>query len=236
MDLVRKCGYLMGVAVLCFASSALADTVNLDFTGPTYSGPIGPYTFYVNGSSTPTPLICDDDLTYINYNETWTANVTTVQDIINTFDPTGTTPGAWVTTATYANSKISGATVLEYEEEAWLAIQLFTVYDNHGDTTDLQYAIWDLFDGCRGESGSDPLGCPSPLIDSAASAVAAGGINYSEVKIYTWVGNTGTLGNPYGTDPPQQFAGVPEASTSVLLGAGLLGLLSLMFVGKGRTV
>jgi len=225
-SLFRKFWYVTAVAILCFASSAFADTANLTFTGGTYNGVVGPYNFTVGGQ--PTTLICDDDRAYIQGGESWTADVVTVQEIINT----GIIP------ATPANSNIGGATVLDYEEAAYLTLQLFTVYHNHGDTTNIQWAIWDLFDGGSGESGADPEGGDAAWLASALAAVNAGGIDYSNVRIYTWDGNTDTLVDPVGADPPQQFTGVAEASTSALLGVGVLSLIALIAVfrrGKLRT-
>jgi len=220
-NLIRKCGYLVAVAVLCFAGSAFANTEKLTFTGGTYSGIVGPYDFHVNSSTAITKLICDDYIDHIQANESWNVNVLNVAQL----DATAT--------GTYFGSAVG---LDDYKAAAWLAQQMFKPgYTDVTDRTNINYAIWAIFD--------DTLLTGLNSAQKVWYYQAEGGTykaitytghegdplsNFANVFIYTWDGNKSTIKNQYDSSRPQEFIGVPEARTSALLGAGLVGLVALM--------
>ena len=67
------------VLSLLLACPAFANTVSMTYLGGTGSGIGGgavyPYAISINGSETPTLLICDSYDNNVSLNETWTANV-----------------------------------------------------------------------------------------------------------------------------------------------------------------
>src|SRR5258708_29626766 len=67
------------VLSLLLAGPAFAHTVSMTYLGGTGSGigagAVYPYSVSINGSSTPTLLICDSYANNLSLNETWTATV-----------------------------------------------------------------------------------------------------------------------------------------------------------------
>src|SRR5580704_4264806 len=110
--MIWKLGLAIAAAVVCFAPNALADgatTLNLTSAGSNvYDNAvyIGPYYAQIGGSSTSTPVICDDYVDDSYVPETWNANGTNEASI------TGTTTGL----------KYGDNTAL-YNELAYLATQ-----------------------------------------------------------------------------------------------------------------
>jgi len=216
-NLVRKCGCLMAVAVLCFATSAFGTTVTLDLangTRPAYgSYYVFPYGFHINGSPSFTPLICDDFMHAVSFGETWKATVTNLTAL-----PGSNTPQFW--TATGAGGP-GDTKITLYKEAAWLTQQIFEGDLTLTQVTDLNYALWYLM---------DPRNPPGPL-DAGAKADLNAALthgsdplsDFSDVWVYTWNGTAITGGTP----PPQEFLGIPEARTSALLGVGLVALMLL---------
>lgn len=223
-NLIQKCSYLIAVAVLCFATSALAGTVTLTYVKGTFPGSsTGPYKVLVNGSLT--TMICDDNETGINYKESWQASITNVASIA----AGGPTP------TTFVNLNPPGTNFqLDYEEVAWLALQMYNPANaDLTDETNLQNAIWDIM------SGSGTMSAAALTWQGAAlSAVKAGGVDYSAVSIYTYVPGS-PITKQYLNEPPQEFlsANVLEPPTSALFGTGLLGLVALIVVFRhGKSV
>jgi len=211
ISLGRKFGLLLAAVVFCFASSAFADIVQMDFlggTGPTAFGEeIFPYSFLVTPISPAGPaynagLICDDFNNHISGGDIWLAEKVAVPNL-----PGSPQPYYW-----------SSLGMVGYEEGAWLAQQAFMPGNSAATNADIQWAIWSLFDPATPPAGIDP-GAAGWL--AAAAANYAGG-NYSNVYIYT------PLAGQPGVTGPQEFIGVPEAHTSSLVAAGLLGLVALM--------
>jgi len=231
----RKLGLLLAAVVFCFASSAFADIVSMNFLGPTgpsyYGEEILPYSFTVTPISPAGPaynagLICDDYSDHITGGETWYASKTAVPNLPGSF-----TPYYWTFTSTAGG----GTTGLDlYEEAAWLALESKnpTPGDCNAASTDcvgdIQWAIWSLFNNVAPPNGTDPY---AAAWDALAAANYAGG-NYANVFIYTPL-TCNANGNcvadvPGAPGVPQEFIGVPEAHTSSLVAAGLLGLVALM--------
>jgi hypothetical protein len=215
----------MAVAVLCFGSSAFANTiVSMHFLGgtaPAYGGPVvAAYNFNINGSSTVTPLICDDYLDDIATGQTWNALVTNLQNVNSS------------NTYFFGTYGLAG-----YEEAAYLAQEMYaaglTSPASLGQT-DLNYAIWAIFDPSL--VGGLDAGATTDLANAvnAVTVQHAPLSDFANVYIYTPVDASGKVltAGPR----PQEMIGVvtPEVSTSVLSGVGLLGLLSLMFLFPGK--
>ncbi len=105
------------VLLLLLAGLASADTVTLKFVSET-NGQIGPYHFLVNGT-THDQLVCFSDKNFIDFGESWTAEVFTIGDVSNITGPfAGTTE--------------------EYNEIGLLSDQLFL----HPGDVNIQNAIW----------------------------------------------------------------------------------------------
>jgi len=222
-NVVRKCGCLIAVAVLCFATSAfgtpITDTLQLvSAAPPSYGGDdVFPYGFHVNGASSLTDLICDDYTHNIYFGEIWDVSVTNVTAL-----PGSNTPQFW--NATGAGGAGDTQIVL-YKEAAWLVQQVFEGGLTQLQRTDLNYALWYLM---------DPHNPPGPL-DAGAQADLNAALthghdplsDFSDVWVYTWMPGTPIRGGTNGTPPPQEFFGIPEARTSALLGVGLVALMLL---------
>jgi len=241
-NLVRKFGYLTAVAVFCFGSSAFANTVTLTFTGTSGSAPLGyayiyPYYFNISPADpvgSPTnhvAMVCDDFTDEITNGEPpWSVVVTNVPSVAST------------NTYFFGITNYNGDTgITSYEEAAWLAEQLVSPPPN-ASVADIQWALWGLFDGSNGVFGSDFLtdfngfgsSDKTEITKLLADAKTQHGsaASYANVYVYTPAvcSTNGCTPEPSSdTNRPQEFIRVvPEASTSALLGAGLLGLAALM--------
>jgi hypothetical protein len=211
---------LIILAVLAVATFALADTATVTIVnvgpgsvgGPNVGGNVYVYPYYmsVNGSSTLTPMICDDYAHEVYLGESWTATVSSFTNL---------------SSAEYFN--LPGSTKL-YEEAAYLYAQIGTsptnaVLDN--------YAIWYLFNPSNSDllTGLEEAGLTvteiKNLIANAGIAIASLPASYwNQFAIYTPVGNPGS--DTY----PQEMIGfvtvtnVSEPGIAALLGFGLIPL------------
>jgi PEP-CTERM motif len=222
---------LVLAVVLCFATTAFADTASMTLTGTGSNGSaygvfIGPYVANINGVST--PVICDDfaDESYIP--ESWTANVTSAANL---------------------NSGLKwGNNPTLYDQAAWLALQLSSA-TTVGQKDAIQYAIWAVSDPTDVSSWlSEQIGGSSFYNDSSDPNGVTYWVNLAGSQPYTdgefpnvliYTPNTDdpiTCGSgPCSKTPPQEFLVVqtPEPSSLALLVTGMLALM-LLVIRRGR--
>ncbi len=190
---------------LLLASPAFANTVQLTYVQGTGSGIGGgavfPYAVYVNNRSSYTYVLCDSYDNTIQKGETWTATVSPFLQGIKT-------------------SMFGASMTMDYKAaglifKAMMAKQI--------STTDASWAIWGLFSAnAQGMSQFALTGGAATDATYLALAQTAPNSAYNGLVLYTPVVGTQSWG---GT--PQEFIGtspVPEPSTLMFMGTGLIGL------------
>jgi hypothetical protein len=163
-------------------------------------------------------LVCDDSWDYINAGETWTANVVNLQSIIDgsaslpmTFDSDVLNPSAGDN-----RYPVTDITLQGYEEMAWLTQQAYDPSNNSASVQGaIQFAIWSIY--MNPDDSGDPnftSAATEAWIEAAETAVGHGGLDFSNIDIYTYAGGGWSAGSSGVKElgPPQEFIGVDPAS------------------------
>jgi hypothetical protein len=209
---------LTAVAILCFASSAFANSGTLTMTSAgnnsLHGVYVGPYYATVNGVLN-TPVICDDFADDSVVGHTW--NFST-----NNFSTLG--------------SALWGSQTSNYEAAAWLTMQMLSLNSNPNNATQVAYlsfAIWSLFDkNALNSLTSTQLAAVQGWLNKVPSNLTPS--QFSNFVLLTPQGCT----NGPGSCPGQEFFLVtPEGGSAMmyLLVAGLACFGALRFRRRGQT-
>ena len=195
------------VVSLLLASPAFATSVTMKYLGGTGSGIGGgavyPYQFSINGSSTPTLLLCDSYDNDVRVNERWTATVTPFLQGI-------------------ANSMFGPSMTLDYKAAGLIFKSMLA---GTITATQANWAICGLFSSnAASQSQFQTTGAGAIETQYLALAGTASNSAFNGLLLYTPNHATPGVG-------PQEFIGysaVPEPGSLMLMGTGLIGLAGML--------
>lgn len=186
-------------AALFFVSSAKADTVSVTLTGVSggVQGSVYTSPYYATvGNISNVPIVCDDYAHQVYLYESWTASVSTFADLSNARFWQGT----------------QSATVKLYDEAAYLFNEL---YLQPGQTGDISFALWAVFDASQVESSAGWNSKAAWWLASAQKQAYTPG-EFSNFRVLTPISPT---------SPQEYLVRTPEPSTVLLLCSGLFAIV-----------
>jgi PEP-CTERM motif len=187
------------ICALILAGTAFADSVTLTGAGPANQGGVYVYPYTLQIGNSSFAGICDDYFHEVYVGETWNANIYTFSQ--------------------YTSGRFGSEGLQNYEEAAWLLSLIPSV--NPKEVGDINFAVWSIF-----STGVPVQAAGNGLLGSnywlqLAEAQNFSNFDFSNYRIVTPTDS--------GTGSAQEYLiRVPEPSSILMLGTGLIGFAGLL--------